>query len=119
MPLALHIDPSAPLPIWRQIEEGVLHAVATGSVAAREGVPSVRELALRLRINPATVAKAYQRLVEAGVLEVRRGEGTFVAPTPPAWGDGQRERKLVEGATRFAGLGVSLGASSTEAIDAL
>ena len=69
--------------------------------------------------DPATVAKAYRRLVEAGVLEVRRGEGTFVAPAPPAWGDGQRERKLVEGATRFAGLGASLGASRTEAIDAL
>ncbi len=119
MPLALHVDPSAALPIWRQIEEGVLHAVATGAVGAHEAVPSVRDMALRLRVNPATVAKAYQRLVDAGVLEVRRGEGTFVAAAPPAMSDGQVARRLGEGAIRFASLGRGLGANRGEAIDAL
>jgi GntR family transcriptional regulator len=119
MPLNVHIDPSAALPIWRQIEEGVLHAVAIGAMAAGDAVPSVRDMALRLRVNPATVAKAYQQLVEAGVLEVRRGEGTFVAARPPGMGEGQVARRLDEGATRFASLGRSLGATRGEAIEAL
>ena len=119
MTLSLHVDPSAALPIWRQIEEGVLTAVGTGALAARQPVPSVRELALRLRVNPATVAKAYQHLVDAGVLEVRRGEGTFVAETSPAWNDGQQARRLAEGARRFAGVGIGLRATRGEAVEAL
>jgi GntR family transcriptional regulator len=119
MTFALHVDPAAALPIWRQIEEGVLHAVATGAAAPRDAVPSVRDLALRLRVNPATVAKAYQRLVDAGVLEVRRGEGTFVAAAPPAMSDGQMARRLQAGAVRLASLARSLGATRGEAIDAL
>ena len=119
MALSLHIDPAAALPIWRQIEEGVLHAVSTGAITPREAVPSVRDMALRLRVNPATVAKAYQRLVDAGVLEVRRGEGTFVAERPSALSDRQVARRLEEGATRFASLGQSLGATRGDAIDSL
>lgn len=119
MALSFHIDPAAALPIWRQIEEGVLHAVSTGAAAPGDAVPSVRDMALRLRVNPATVAKAYLRLVDAGVLETRRGEGTFVAAAPPALSDGQMARRLAEGATRFASVGQSLGANRTQAIEAL
>ena len=119
MTLSFHVDPAAALPIWRQIEEGVLHAVATGAAGPGDAVPSVRDMALRLRVNPATVAKAYQRLVDAGVLETRRGEGTFVAAAPPALSDGQVARRLAEGATRFASVGQSLGANRTQAIEAL
>src|SRR5947209_2867682 len=62
----LRIDPQDPRPIWRQIEETVRHLVASGSLAAGTGVPSVRDLARELQVNPATVSKAYQRLTDAG-----------------------------------------------------
>ena len=81
----LQVNPSDATPIWSQIEEGVRRLVASGALAAGSAVPSVRELARDLRVNPATVAKAYQRLTDAGVLSVRRGEGTFVAQTPPGY----------------------------------
>ena len=115
----IRVDPTLPTPIWSQIEEAVRYLVASGALAPGDLVPSVRALAREQRINPNTVAKAYQRLVEAGVLETRRGEGTFVAEKPPAMPAGERARVLREGATRLATLAVNLGASRAEATAAL
>ena len=69
MPRAIEIDPASAAPIWLQIEEQVRRLVAAGVLAPGAPVPSVRELSRSLRINPATVAKAYQRLTDAGVLQ--------------------------------------------------
>ena len=84
-----------------------------------EAVPSVRDLARELRVNPNTVAKAYQRLVEAGILETRRGEGTFVAERPPAMPAAEKARILEEGVTRYSTLAVNLGATRAEAVTTL
>ncbi len=117
--LRLRIDPALPTPIWSQIEDGMRYLVASGALRPGDAVPSVRDLAREQRVNPNTVAKAYQKLVEAGVFETRRGEGTFVASHPPAQPSGERERLLREAASRFASLAVTLGASRTEAIAAM
>ncbi len=69
----IEISTADAAPIWRQIEERVRRLVQAGTLAPGCPVPSVRDLARTLRINPATVAKAYQRLTDAGVLQVRRG----------------------------------------------
>lgn len=116
---SLRIEPADPRPIWRQIEEGVQHLVASGALAAGTAVPSVRDLARELQINPATVSKAYQRLTDAGILCVRRGDGTYVADAPPALPRETRERKLREGAVRYAGVAVTLGVSEEEAVETL
>ena len=115
----LRVDAAAAVPIWRQIEEGMTHLVAAGALGPGAAVPSVRDLARDLRVNPATVAKAYQRLVEQGVLEVRRGEGTFVASAPPALPRGQRSRVIAEAATRYVAGIANLGASREEALQAV
>lgn len=115
----LRIDPSDAAPIWSQIEEGVRRLVAAGTLAPGAAVPSVRDLARDLRINPATVARAYQRLTEAGVLTVRRGDGTYVAEAPPAMGRAERARILKDAATRYASLAATLGVSQEEAAQAL
>jgi len=115
----LRIDPSDAAPIWSQIEEGVRRLVAAGTLAPAAAVPSVRDLARDLRINPATVARAYQRLTEAGVLTVRRGDGTYVADAPPAMGRAERARILKDAATRYASLAATLGVSQEEAAQAL
>ncbi len=119
MARTLHVDPSAATPIWSQIEEGVRHLVASGALTAGSPVPSVRDLARDLRVNPATVAKAYQRLSEQGLLTVKRGEGTYVSDRPPAMKRGELNRALKEGASRYASLAVTIGASSQEAAEAL
>jgi GntR family transcriptional regulator len=115
MARAVEIDPADPAPIWRQIEEQVRRLVATGVLAPGAPVPSVRELSKSLRVNPATVAKAYQRLVDAGVLAVRRGEGTYVADAPPAISAAERRRSLRDGAERYGALAMGLGAGLDDA----
>jgi GntR family transcriptional regulator len=114
---SLSVDPSDPVPLWKQIEENVRRLVASGVLKPGAAVPSVRDLARELSINPATVAKGYQRLVEAGVLVVKRGEGTFVSDKPPAPHRGEREKELEAGALRYASLAVTLGAPPEEAVD--
>ncbi len=82
-------------------------------------VPSVRALAAELLVNPATIAKAYQRLVDLGVLIVRRGEGTFVAPRPPILARAERGRTLRQAAEKFAATTALIGADPEEAFAAL
>ena len=112
---ALAVDFASATPIWSQIEEGIRRLVASGALLPGGAVPSVRELAGDLKINPATVAKAYQRLADAGVLAVRRGEGTFVADQPPAMPRGEKSRLLKDAAGRYAALAASLGSTRDEA----
>lgn len=112
----IRVDPTLPTPIWSQIEEAVRYLVASSALRPGDALPSVRDLAREQRINPNTVAKAYQRLVEAGILKTRRGEGTFVAEHPPAMPAVERARLLREGATRFSSLAVNLGATQAEAV---
>jgi GntR family transcriptional regulator len=111
----LRIDPRDALPIWKQIEEGLRRLVGAGSLRPGRPVPSVRDLARELRVNPMTVSKAYQRLAETGVLVVRRGEGTFVADGPPQLTRAERTRTMRDAASRYVSLAVTVGASKDEA----
>lgn len=115
----LDIDPAAASPIWRQIEDGIRRQVASGRLATGQPIPSVRELSRALRVNPATVSRAYQRLTDAGLLEVRRGEGTFVAALDADRLADERRRLLADGAASFVGLAHGLGASRDEALAAV
>ena len=90
------------------------HLVASGALALGAPVPSVRDLARDLQVNPATVSKAYQRLTDAGVLTVKRGEGTYVSDSPPDLPSGERGKRLLQGAVRYASLAVTLGAGREE-----
>jgi DNA-binding transcriptional regulator YhcF (GntR family) len=115
--IGLRIDAGDAVPIWKQIEDGIRRLVAKGALAAGAPVPSVRTLASELIVNPATVAKAYQRLADGGVLVVRRGEGTYVAATPPAMARGERAALVREAAQRYAGVVMTLGVAPAEAVD--
>ena len=109
------INASDAAPIWRQIEEGMRRMIAVGSLRPGDGVPSVRDLATTLRVNPNTVARAYQRLTDHGVFVVKRGEGTFVADAPTPLKKSERNETLREAAGRYAGTAMSVGASFDEA----
>ena len=113
------IDPRDPMPVWKQIEDGIRRLVATGALREGGPAPSVRELARDLRVNPMTVSKAYQQLSQAGVLEVRRGEGTFVATGRPPLSRADRARALGAAAGRYVTVAATLGASAEEAARAV
>jgi GntR family transcriptional regulator len=111
----LNINPADATPIWKQIDDELRRLVAAGQLPAGEYVPSVRDLAKQLRINPATVARAYQSLVDAGILVIKRGEGTLVADTLPALKKSERGRLVRDGATKYAATAITAGAELEEA----
>ena len=73
-----HIDPRSPTPLYAQIADRLRIAVATGELAPGAPLPSVRQLAAEVRVNPATVVQAYRELERDGLIESRQGAGTFV-----------------------------------------
>jgi GntR family transcriptional regulator len=91
----LRIDPGSGVPIYRQIMDGVRYSVASGAIAGGDRLPSVREMATTLGVNPTTIQKAYGELEHLGVIETRRGQGTFVVEVPPEIDEADRDAALV------------------------
>jgi GntR family transcriptional regulator len=73
------LDPRLPTPLYAQISDRVRVAVTSGELAVGDALPSVRVLAAKLRVNPATVVQAYRDLEQEGIVEMRQGAGSFVA----------------------------------------
>lgn len=78
--LLVNLDLRDSRPLYLQIMDEVRRALVVGALHAEDPMPSVRELASQLLVNPRTVSQAYQELEREGVLYVRRGQGTFVSP---------------------------------------
>lgn len=76
--MRFHIDPDSGVPVYLQISRNIKRSIALGSLRNGEQVPSVREVAETLTVNPNTVAKAYQLLEREGIVTTRQGIGTFV-----------------------------------------
>ena len=76
--MLISVDPNDTRPLYVQIVDEVRRALVLGTLGVDEPLPSVRQLAGDLRINPNTVSQAYRELERDGVVEVRRGQGTFV-----------------------------------------
>lgn len=79
--MLVNLDPDDGRPLYLQIMDEVRRAIVAGTLRAEDPLPSVRELAGELVVNPRTVSQAYQELEREGVIYVRRGQGTFVSPT--------------------------------------
>ncbi len=99
--MRITVRPDSPVPIYEQIVSQVVFAVAAGDVRAGEEIESVREVAKRLVVNPNTVARAYQELEKAGVLEARRGQKMVIAADGPRRCREQR-KEIVRGRVREA-----------------
>jgi GntR family transcriptional regulator len=78
----IHIDPDSAVPIYLQIVHSIKHQVASGRLKPGEQLPTVRELATDLRINPNTVARAYDSLDGDAVITTQQGRGTYVRDHP-------------------------------------
>jgi GntR family transcriptional regulator len=113
------IDPRSATPLYAQIANRIKVGVASGELRPGTGLPSVRQLAGQLRINPATVVQAYRELETEGFVEMRQGAGTFVREVEPSRRNRQRDqeaRRLVRGLLAEAG---RLGLSSDDIRGAL
>jgi GntR family transcriptional regulator len=108
------IDPKSAVPIYLQIIGQIRRQVAAGLLAPGDQLPSVRDLASQLLINPNTAARVYRDLERDGLIETRRGQGTYVSPTAAALAEPERARivseRLKETIDEARGLGLSDGA---------
>ena len=91
------IDSRSPTPIYAQIADRIRVAVASGELTAGESLPSVRALATKLRVNPATVVQAYRDLERDRIVEMRQGAGTFISDVSSE----ARARERTAAARRF------------------
>jgi len=108
-----HIDDRSGVPLYLQMRDQVLHAIARGSLRYGDQLPTVREVAIALAVNPNTVNRAYADLEREGVLQTQRGRGTFVAKT--AKPDQRPHRiKLTELSERFIAQARALGFDNDE-----
>ena len=116
-----HIDTKHPTPLYHQLERSIKFAIATGKLRIGEQLPTVRQLAVELRINANTVAKVYGELERIGVLETRRGVGTFVheRPAEVSLNRRDREKHLRTLADRFIAETHSRGFSLDDVIEHL
>src|SRR4029079_18644584 len=114
------IDPRDPTPIYAQLDRGLRAAIATGRLQPGDQLPTVRQLAVDLQVNANTVARVYAELERAGVLETRRGVGSFISATPAqARPPREHERRLRAFVTKVLADADAAGFTSDELIAAL
>ena len=93
--MLITLDTRDPRPLYLQITDEVRRAIVVGKLKPEDPLPSVRDLASDLAINPRTVSQAYQELEREEVVYVRRGQGTFVAPTKASARERQKLARAV------------------------
>jgi Predicted transcriptional regulators len=89
-----HVDPASGIPIYVQLIGQIKNCIAGGILVPGDRLPSVRELAAQLTVNPNTIQKTYQELEQNGIIETQRGRGTFVCGSIPIEFGQDRVRKL-------------------------
>ena len=110
------LDTKDPTPLHAQLERAIRVAIATGRLRAGDQLPTVRQLAVDLRVNANTVAKVYLALEREGVLATKRGVGTFIADAVPKSAHAEhRKRRLHALIDQFLTETAALGYSPDEA----
>lgn len=90
------LDLHSGMPVYRQVIDQVRGGIASGSLTAGDQLPTVRQLAVDLAINPNTVVRAYRELELGGLLETHQGTGTFIGAQKMKRADAERERQLTQ-----------------------
>ena len=109
-----HLNPRSPIPLYEQIANRVRLAVASGELRPAAALPSVRQLATELRVNPATVVQAYRDLEGEGFVEMRQGAGTFVREVAPQARARERARQAAALVRELLAQAARLGVSRQE-----
>lgn len=110
------LDLASGVPVYRQIIDQVLGAIATGTLSGGDRLPTVRQVAVDLRINPNTVVRAYRELEIRGVLTTQQGIGTFVTHKKVKRDDVERQRRLDRMAGEFLARAGGEGFTAAEVV---
>jgi GntR family transcriptional regulator len=116
MALPIQIDPSDATPLYAQLDRAIRVAIATGKMRPGDQLPTVRQLAVDLRVNANTVARVYLGLEREGIVATKRGVGTFINDTPRSAQAPHRDRQLRALADRFLTDAAAIGYSPREAV---
>jgi GntR family transcriptional regulator len=114
-----HLDLHSGVPAYRQIMDQVLGAIATGALAGGDQLPTVRQTAVDLAINPNTVVRAYRELEIRGVLETQQGTGTFISHKKVERDGIERRRRLERLADEFVARAGAAGFTLRELLEEL
>ncbi len=117
--MAIQIDSKSGVPFYRQIIEQVKFAIANGDLVTGDRLPTVRQLAVDLSINPNTVIRAYRELEIEGVLETQQGSGTFVGAMKPRIDELERQRMLDQILTELLARAGGYGFTADDVLDGL
>ena len=118
-PFQFHLDLHSGVPVYRQIIDQVMGGIAAGALDRGDQLPTVRQLAVDLSINPNTVIRAYRELEIRGVLDTQQGTGTFVSHQQVERDDTERQRRLNQLAGEFVARAGSNGFTVEELIEQL
>lgn len=113
------IDPRSPTPLYAQIAARLRMAIASGELRSGDGLPSVRQLSSRLRVNPATVVQAYRELEVDGLVSTRQGSGTFVQEVAADRRRLDRQKEARRLVSDLLARAASLGITAAELQDAI
>jgi GntR family transcriptional regulator len=119
LPFRFGLDLHSGVPVYRQLIDQVRGGVASGSLSAGDQLPTVRQLAVDLAINPNTVLRAYRELELGGLLETHQGTGTFVAKKKVEKNEAERERQLTQIVGELAARAGAAGFTVEDLIDRL
>ena len=100
--LAFRLDSASGVPVYRQLIDQVLVAIASGTLEPGDQLPTVRQLAVDLSINPNTVMRAYKELEIRGILTTQQGTGTFITRQEVRLDEAQRDKRLTQLVGDFA-----------------
>ena len=103
------LDYSSGVPVYRQIIDQIIFGIASGKLKLGEQLPTVRALAVELKVNLNTVSKAYKELEIKNILETQQGTGTFINKTENVVSEKEREDKLKEICMQFSSVAFSYG----------
>lgn len=117
--MQIRVIPGSNAAIYRQIADQIRRAVVSGQLAVGDPLPSVRQLAKELVVNPNTVAKAYAELVRDGVLETQAGRGAYVAKRRDVFTKTERLRRLDEALDSVISEALTLGFDRRETLERL
>lgn len=113
------LDYSSGVPIYRQIIDQIRYGIASGQLRLGEQLPTVRALAVELKINLNTVSKAYKELEIKEILSTQQGSGTYINKSEVMLSEKERTDKLREICTQFSSKALSYGFTFDEIIQAL
>lgn len=119
MPINIQILSDSALSITEQIRQQVEVAIASGALVPGENLPSIRQLAVQLKVNPNTVAKSFQHLVTQGTLHSQKGKGYSVSSTTTTFSELEISKRLNIAAKQFVADTRPLGLTRTTLIQAI